>query len=82
MSILIIKLTDNQLDDLADLIAKKITLEKPNPQCFLNKKQMCEFLNISNNTLDRWIAEGLPVIKINRTCRFNIEDVTNWMNKR
>ena len=82
MRTLFIKIKDYQLDELADLIAKKIAKNKTDSQSLLNKKQMCKHLNISNNTLDSWISEGLPVIKINRTCRFSIEDVTEWMNNR
>lgn len=27
---------------------------------YMNKKQTCKYLQISNNTLDSWIKEGLP----------------------
>ncbi|HHU5067450.1 TPA: helix-turn-helix domain-containing protein, partial [Streptococcus agalactiae] len=44
-----------------------IGLEKP----YLNKLQTCQYLGISNNTLDSWIKLGLPVIKIGKTIRFD-----------
>lgn len=46
---------------------------------FLNKKQACEYLGVSNNTLDSWIKKGLPVIRIGKTVRFNKNKLYNWM---
>lgn len=46
---------------------------------FLNKRQACDYLGISNNTLDLWISMGLPYIKIGKSIRFNKESVNHWM---
>ncbi|HEX0027651.1 helix-turn-helix transcriptional regulator [Streptococcus pyogenes] len=46
---------------------------------FLNKKQTCGYLGISNNTLDLWISIGLPYIKIGKSIRFNKDSVNQWM---
>lgn len=46
---------------------------------FLNKKQTCNYLGISNNTLDIWIAMGLPYIRIGKSIRFNKERINQWM---
>lgn len=48
---------------------------------FLNKKQTCEYLKISNNTLDLWIAMGLPYIKIGKSIRFNKKSINLWMTR-
>lgn len=55
---------------ISDLIKQEINnrlnssnLESP----FLNKQQACNYLGISNNTLDSWIKKGLPVIRIGKT---------------
>lgn len=48
---------------------------------FLNKKETCNYLKISNNTLDEWIFKGLPVIRIGKIVRFKINDINNWMSE-
>lgn len=52
-----------------------IGLEKP----YLNKLQTCQYLGISNNTLDSWIKLGLPVIKIGKTIRFDKNEINSWL---
>ncbi|MDQ8767942.1 helix-turn-helix domain-containing protein [Streptococcus ruminantium] len=59
---------------IAELIKKEIQINIENRGLnspYLNKKQACEYLGISNNTLDSWIQMGLPSIKIGKTVRFN-----------
>lgn len=48
---------------------------------FLNKKQTCNYLGVSNNTLDIWIAMGLPYIRIGKSIRFNKESIIQWMTR-
>ena len=48
----------------------------------MNKRQACDYLGISNNTLDSWIKEGLPVIRIGKTVRFNKKEVHRWLNNQ
>ncbi|KKF49824.1 helix-turn-helix domain-containing protein [Streptococcus uberis] len=52
-----------------------IGLDKP----YLNKFQTCQYLGISNNTLDSWIKLGLPVIKIGKTIRFDKNAINSWL---
>lgn len=47
---------------------------------YLNKKQACNYLGISNNTLDSWIKQGLPTIKIGKTIRFHANELDNWLH--
>lgn len=70
---------------LSNLIQQEIekrlsnsNLESP----YLNKTQTCEYLGISNNTLDSWINKGLPTIRIGKTVRFNKNEINNWMKTR
>ena len=63
---------------ISDLIKKEIenrlnnsNLESP----FLNKQQACNYLGISNNTLDSWIRKGLPIIKVGKTVRFDKSEI-------
>ena len=53
-----------------------------NTNQFLNKKQTCEYLNISNNTLDNWIKQGLPCIKVGKTVRFSKTEINRWLQKQ
>ncbi|MCK1213516.1 helix-turn-helix domain-containing protein [Streptococcus uberis] len=46
---------------------------------YLNKLQTCQYLGISNNTLDSWIKLGLPVIKIGKTIRFDKIAINSWL---
>ena len=48
---------------------------------FLNKKQTCHYLGISHNTLDIWIAMGLPYIRVGKSIRFSKESINQWMTR-
>lgn len=48
---------------------------------FLNKKQTCLYLGVSNNTLDLWIEMGLPYIRIGKSIRFSKESINQWMTR-
>lgn len=68
---------------LSNIIQKEIKqqLEKNTLNCpYLNKQQTCDYLGISNNTLDSWIQKGLPSIKIGKTIRFHKDAVDSWLN--
>lgn len=68
---------------LSNLIQKEIKqqLEKNLLSCpYLNKQQTCDYLGISNNTLDSWIQKELPSIKIGKTIRFHKESIDRWLN--
>ncbi|OFN56342.1 MULTISPECIES: helix-turn-helix domain-containing protein [unclassified Streptococcus] len=68
---------------LSNLIQKEIKqqLEKNTLSCpYLNKQQTCDYLGISNNTLDSWIQKGLPSIKIGKTIRFRKDAIDRWLN--
>ena len=68
---------------LSNLIQKEIKqqLEKHTLNCpYLNKQQTCDYLGISNNTLDSWIKKGLPSIKIGKTIRFHKDSIDRWLN--
>jgi len=68
---------------LSNLIQKEIKQQFENNtlSCpYLNKQQTCDYLGISNNTLDSWIQRGLPSIKIGKTIRFHKESIDRWLN--
>ncbi|MDT2824177.1 helix-turn-helix transcriptional regulator [Vagococcus lutrae] len=82
MNVLNIKLSDDQLKLLAHHISEDLKINTTHPDKILNKKEICAYLNVSNNTLDNWILKGLPVIKIGRIRRFSKNDVVNWLKER
>ncbi|WP_257882989.1 helix-turn-helix domain-containing protein [Loigolactobacillus coryniformis] len=45
----------------------------------MNKKATCSYLQVANNTLDKWIAAGLPVIHIDGVIRFDKQSINDWM---
>ncbi|MDT2829022.1 helix-turn-helix domain-containing protein [Enterococcus viikkiensis] len=82
-----ILLSDQQLFEikkqLSDLIISEINLtrDKVNGNFrYMNKKQTCNYLQISNNTLDIWIQNGLPSIKINNSIRFDKSAIDHWLD--
>ncbi|EGO9189262.1 DNA-binding protein [Enterococcus faecalis] len=46
---------------------------------YMNKKQTCNYLQISNNTLDNWIKAGLPRITVHGSNRFDRIAIDNWL---
>ena len=69
----------------ADLIQQEIENRLNNSNFispFLNKQQTCNYLGISNNTLDSWIKKGLPVIRIGKTVRFDKTGINRWLQNQ
>lgn len=70
---------------IADLIKREIENRLDNSNIgspFLNKQQACDYLGISNNTLDSWIKKGLPVIRIGKTVRFDKTELNRWLQNQ
>lgn len=70
---------------IADLLKHEIENQLNNSMLrspFLNKQQTCDYLGISNNTLDSWIKKGLPVIRIGNTVRFNKNELNRWLQNQ
>lgn len=79
-------LPDEQIEEiqllLAEIIKKELTTQLTDNSSgspYLNKKQTCHFLGISNNTLDTWISRGIPTIKIGKTVRFDKNEIHKWI---
>ncbi|WP_367126723.1 helix-turn-helix transcriptional regulator [Streptococcus suis] len=71
-------LISNLIKDEIEFYVSEKGLDSP----YLNKKQACQYLGISNNTLDSWIQKGLPVIRIGKTVRFDKNKVNHWIQKQ
>ena len=70
---------------IADLIKQEIENRLNNSNLnslFLNKQQTCDYLGISNNTLDSWIRKGLPIIRIGKTVRFDKTEINRWLQNQ
>ena len=85
---MLVQLADEQTQEIQQMIAtllkneihhfkEEIGADSP----FLNKKQTCNYLGVSNNTLDIWIAMGLPYIRIGKSIRFSKESINQWMTR-
>lgn len=46
---------------------------------YLTKKEVCEIFRISESSLNRLIAKGLPIIKIGKAVRFKLSIVERWL---
>lgn len=46
---------------------------------FLTKKEICEIFRISESSLNRLIAKGLPIIKVGKAVRFKLSTVERWL---
>ncbi|MFM0589274.1 helix-turn-helix domain-containing protein [Streptococcus suis] len=70
---------------IADLIKQEVENRLDNSNLsspFLNKQQACDYLGISNNTLDSWIKQGLPVIRVGKTVRFDKAEINRWLRNQ
>lgn len=89
MTSLNIILNDEQVEviqqQISILISHELSQMKndtDSKQRYMNKKQTCNYLQISNNTLDSWIGKGLPMIKINGVLRFDRLAIDKWLSNK
>lgn len=82
-------LPDEQVQQIQHLLAELIKKEIENrlnnnnlDSPFLNKQQACNYLSISNNTLDSWIKQGLPYIRVGKTVRFDKTEINRWLQNQ
>ena len=48
----------------------------------LSKKELAQELNVSQMTINRLMAKGLPYIKVGKQVRFVLEEVIEWLKER
>ncbi|EGO8853245.1 helix-turn-helix transcriptional regulator [Enterococcus faecalis] len=68
-----------QLSDLITAEIEKIKKQTTQQYRYINKKQTCNYLQVSNNTLDGWIKAGLPSIQIHGSNRFDRIAIDQWL---
>lgn len=81
-------------DDLTDAIeaavqasfdaARAEVSTKEDFPMYLNKRQLCQYLNVSFNTLQNWLkaSPDFPRSTIDGIVRFNRDDVTEYMRNK
>lgn len=69
----------NQLSDLITTEIEKIKTQENLQHRYTNKKQTYNYLQVSNNTLDGWIKDGLPLIQIHGSNRFDRMPLINGL---
>lgn len=86
MNELTILLSDSQKKGLQETIHQLLELEITQFQTdlglnkrYLKKLQLCKYLNLSNNTIDKLIAEGLPRININGVVLYDKLEIDKWL---
>lgn len=77
-------ITKQDLNDLKVYIIKELlgAIDPYLDNRYLAKKETCKYLRISNNTLDKWILQGLPVLRINGVLRFDRIAIDKWLDER
>ena len=58
---------------------EKVHLKQEKHERYLLKMELCEYLKISNNTLNKWIKRGLPRIEIAGVVRYDRKAVDRWL---
>ncbi|EGO8310963.1 helix-turn-helix domain-containing protein [Enterococcus faecalis] len=46
---------------------------------YIKKYQLCQYLNLSNNTIDKLITEGLPRINISGVVLYDKLEIDSWL---
>jgi excisionase family DNA binding protein len=52
---------------------------RPGREPWWPKKRLAEYLDVSERTIERWTAEGMPCLRSRRTVRYRPSDVEAWL---
>lgn len=76
-------LNEQKLVELVDEIVKqRLTEIEKNYSPYMNKFQCCEYIGVSNNTLDKLIKDKkMPVFKDGRSYIFNKQHIDKWFEE-
>jgi excisionase family DNA binding protein len=56
--------------------------QRPGREPCWQKKQLAEWLGVSERTIERWTAGGMPCWRIHRTVRYRASEVETWIGAR
>lgn len=66
--------------DFINVVTEKLKTTCTNESPWINKKQACKYLGISNNTLSKWIQElDFPVSRIEGCYLLKQNDIDDWV---
>jgi len=57
-------------------------LKRTPPEPFISRRELAELLGIHINTVDRWVAEGMPSHKWGKVRRFKASQCVEWAERR
>ncbi|MBC6165744.1 helix-turn-helix domain-containing protein [Listeria booriae] len=60
----------------------QIAIDELKARDWLTKKELCNYLNVSQPTIDNFVRLGCPVSRIERVIRFNTKEVNQWLLKQ
>jgi excisionase family DNA binding protein len=46
---------------------------------WVTKRQLAEHLQVSEKTVERWMAAGMPCLRQGRSVRFRVSDCEAWL---
>lgn len=49
---------------------------------WFNSQGVCDYLCISNATLEKWRAAGMPYCRVGRCLRYNRKRIDRWLLRR
>lgn len=67
---------DRKLDELAELLGARP------PAKLLNRSELGQWLGVSTSLIKKLEAEGLPVLKLGETNRYNVASVESFLASR
>lgn len=79
-------LSENFMNNIADKIIKMVDKTLKNIERnyavksrYLNKKNACIYADISEPTLEKWLAKGLPITKVDGSFRIDTQEIDKFM---
>ena len=49
---------------------------------YLTVDEVCKWLKVSRNTIERWRKKGMPFIKTGRLVRFDRAEIEEWLEEQ
>jgi hypothetical protein len=53
--------------------------QRPGREPWWPKKKLAEYFGVSERTIERWTAEGMPCLRSRRTIRYRASDSEVWL---
>ena len=55
---------------------------RPRGEPWVTKAQLADYLQVSVKTVERWVAQGMPCLRHQRTLRFQVSVCEAWLGAR